>query len=70
VIEFTEALSEIPGASATQVTIEKLLPLQGFAPGRYTLKLKVTDQNSNQSLVQTANFSVAADTNVRASLKE
>ena len=70
VIEFTEALSEIPGASATQVTIEKLLPLQNFAPGRYTLKLKVTDQNSNQSLVQTANFSVAADTNVRASLKE
>ncbi len=70
VIEFTEALSEIPGASATQVTIEKLLPLQGFAPGRYTLKLKVTDQNSNQTLVQTANFSVAADTNVRASLKE
>ncbi len=70
VVEFTEALSEIPGASATQVTIEKLLPLQGFAPGRYTLKLKVTDQNSNQSLVQTANFSVAADTNVRASLKE
>ncbi len=70
VIEFTEALSEIPGASATQVTIEKLLPLQSFAPGRYTLKLKVTDQNSNQSLVQTANFSVAADTNVRASLKE
>lgn len=70
VIEFTEALSEIPGASATQVTIEKLLPLQNFAPGRYTLKLKVTDQNSNQTLVQTANFSVAADTNVRASLKE
>ncbi len=70
VVEFTEALSEIPGASATQVTIEKLLPLQGFAPGRYTLKLKVTDQNSNQTLVQTANFSVAADTNVRASLKE
>ena len=70
VIEFTETLAEIPGASATQVTIEKLLPLQNFAPGRYTLKLKVTDQNSNQSLVQTANFSVAADTTVRASLKE
>jgi GWxTD domain-containing protein len=70
VIEFTEALSEIPGASATQVTIEKLLPLQNFAPGRYTLKLKVNDQNSNQSLVQTANFTVAVDTTTRASLKE
>ena len=70
VIEFSEALTDIPGASATQVTIEKLLPLQNFAPGRYTLKLKVTDQNSNQSLVQTANFSVAVDTATRASLKE
>jgi len=70
VIEFTESLSDIPNASATQVTIEKLLPLQNFAPGRYTLKLKVTDQNSSQSLVQTANFTVALDTTTRASLKE
>lgn len=70
VLEFTESLSEIPNASATQVTIEKLLPLQNFVPGKYTLKLKVTDSNNNQSLVQTANFSVAADTNTRASLKE
>jgi GWxTD domain-containing protein len=69
-IEFTEALADIPGASATQITIEKLLPLQSFAPGRYTLKLKVSDQNSNQNLVQTANFTVAADTATRASLKE
>lgn len=70
VLEFSEALSEIPNASANQVTIEKLLPLQAFAPGKYTLKLKVRDSNSNQTLVQTANFSVAPDTNTRASLKE
>jgi GWxTD domain-containing protein len=70
IIEFTEALADIPGASANQVTIEKLLPLQNFAPGRYTLKLKVTDQNSNQTLTQTANFTVMADPNTRASLKE
>lgn len=70
IIEFTEALGDIPGASANQVTIEKLLPLQNFAPGRYTLKLKVTDQNSNQTLTQTANFTVMADPNTRASLKE
>jgi GWxTD domain-containing protein len=70
VIEFSEAVSDIPGASATSVTIEKLLPLQNLAPGKYTLKLKVTDKNSNQSLVQTANFNVAADTATRASLKE
>jgi GWxTD domain-containing protein len=70
IIEFTESLADIPGASANQVTIEKLLPLQNFAPGRYTLKLKVTDQNSNQTLTQTANFTVMADPNTRASLKE
>ncbi len=70
VLEFSEALSEIPNASANQVTIEKLLPLQAFAPGKYTLKLKVTDSNSNQTLQQVANFSVAPDTNTRASLKE
>jgi GWxTD domain-containing protein len=70
VIEFEEEVTDVPGASATQVTIEKLLPLQNFAPGKYTLKLKVTDKNSSQTLTQTANFSVAADTSTRASLKE
>jgi 5-hydroxyisourate hydrolase-like protein (transthyretin family) len=70
VIEFAENVTDIPGASATSVTIEKLLPLQNFAPGKYTLKLKVTDQLANQSLTQTASFNVTADTNTRASLKE
>jgi GWxTD domain-containing protein len=70
VVEFSENVADIPGASATSVTIEKLLPLQNFAPGKYTLKLKVTDKLGNQSLVQTANFNVAADTATRASLKE
>ncbi len=70
VMEFSEALADIPNASATQVTIERMLPLQTYAPGKYTLKLKVTDTTSNQSLTQTANFSVAPDTTTRASLKE
>lgn len=70
VIEFTEALGDIPGASATQVIIEKLLPLQSFAPGRYTLKLKVKDSIGDQSLEQTSAFTVLADTATRASLKE
>lgn len=70
VIEFTEALGDIPGASATQVIIEKLLPLQTFAPGRYTLKLKVKDSIGDQSLEQTSAFTVLADTATRASLKE
>ena len=70
VIEFSEALTEIPGASAGQVTIEKLLPLQNFAPGRYTLKMKVTDKISNQTLTPVATFTVTPDTTTRASLKE
>ncbi len=70
VIEFSENVTDIPGASPTTVTIEKLLPLANFAPGKYTLKLKVTDKLANQSLTQTVNFSVAADTKTIASLKE
>lgn len=70
VIEFSEAITDIPGASANQATIEKLLPLQSFAPGRYTLKLKVKDEIGDQSLEQTANFVVLVDSATRASLKE
>jgi GWxTD domain-containing protein len=70
VIEFTESLADIPGASANQVIIEKLLPLQNFAPGRYTLKLKVKDNLGDQSLEQTSSFTVLADSSTRASLKE
>lgn len=70
VIEFSENVNDVPGASTSSVTIEKLLPLQNFAPGKYTLKLKVTDKLSNQSLTQSASFTVTADTNTRAALKE
>ncbi|MDX2267496.1 MAG: GWxTD domain-containing protein [Bryobacter sp.] len=70
VIEFTESITDIPNASPTSVTIEKLLPLANFAPGRYTLKLKVTDKLANQSLEQVANFTVTNAQNTIASLKE
>jgi GWxTD domain-containing protein len=70
VIEFSESVLDIPGASASSVTIEKLLPLANFAPGRYTLKLKVTDKLANQSVEQAASFTVTADNNTVASLKE
>ena len=58
VFDFTEDVSTIPNASASQVTIEKLLPLQTLAPGQYTLKLKITDKNRNQILTPTAQFTV------------
>ena len=59
VLEFTEEVKDIVGASANQVTIEKLLPLQSLEPGRYTLKMKVTDKNSNQILTPSTTFTVS-----------
>ncbi len=58
VLDFTEDVSKIPGASAQQVTIEKLLPLQTLQPGQYTLKMKVTDKIKNQVLTPEATFTV------------
>jgi GWxTD domain-containing protein len=57
VLEFSEPVSDLTG-SASQLTIEKRLPLKNMAPGQYTLKLVVTDKLRNQSLTQTAQFSI------------
>lgn len=58
VLEFAEELSNIENASATQVTVEKILPLKTLEPGQYTLRLKVQDKNRNQVLNQAATFTV------------
>jgi GWxTD domain-containing protein len=58
VLDYTEELTSIAGASSQQVTVEKLLPLQSLEPGQYTLKMKVVDKNRNQTLTPTANFTV------------
>lgn len=58
IIDFTEPVSSIPGASGSQVTIEKLLPLKTLAPGQYELKMKVTDKIRNQTLTPSAKFTV------------
>jgi GWxTD domain-containing protein len=58
ILEFSEDVTAIAGASATQVTVEKLLPLKTLEPGAYTLKMKVTDKLRNQTLTPTANFNV------------
>jgi GWxTD domain-containing protein len=58
IFEASEDVAKIPGASATQVTVEKLLPLNGLAPGQYTLKVKITDKNRNQVLTPSAQFTV------------
>jgi len=58
VFSYSEEVTAIPDASAQQVTIEKLLPLQSLEPGQYTLKLKVTDRNRNQVLTPSATFTI------------
>ena len=57
-LDYTENVNDIPGASAQQVTVEKLLPLQSLEPGQYTLKMRVVDNNRNQVLTPSANFTV------------
>jgi hypothetical protein len=58
IFDFTEDVGSLPGASASQVTVEKLLPLGKLQPGQYTLKLKITDKNRNQTLTPSAQFTV------------
>jgi GWxTD domain-containing protein len=58
VLNFREDVNDLPGASARQVTVEKLLPLARLEPGEYTLRMKVTDRNRNQVLTPSATFRV------------
>ncbi|HEX4169222.1 MAG TPA: GWxTD domain-containing protein [Bryobacteraceae bacterium] len=60
VLTQTEALTAIPNASAFLVTVEKKLPLRSLTPGKYTLKLVVTDKLRNQSVSPSAQFTVTS----------
>lgn len=57
VFEFTEELEKLQGSS--QITVEKLLPLNSFEPGSYTLRMKVTDKTKNQTITPSATFTVS-----------
>jgi GWxTD domain-containing protein len=58
IFETSEDVGQIPGASAHQVTVEKLLPLRDLAPGQYTLRVKITDKFRKQVLTPSAQFTV------------
>src|SRR5258708_8070657 len=47
---------------ASEVTIERLLPLNRFAPGSYTLRITVVDQVRNQTITPSATFYVVNGT--------
>jgi hypothetical protein len=57
VAEFTEDINAVYGA-ASQKIIEKRLKLDGFAPGEYTVQIKVTDTKRNETLTPSAKFKV------------
>ncbi len=61
VMAFSEEIAKIPNASASQVTIGKMLPLANFQPGAYTLKTTATDRIGNQTVQRQANFSVSPE---------
>jgi hypothetical protein len=58
VLAATDDIAKIKDASGSQVTIKKLLRLEQFAPGSYMLRIKITDKNRNQTLTQSAPFTV------------
>jgi GWxTD domain-containing protein len=58
VLDYTEDIATLEGASAQQVTISKLLPLASMEPGQYSLKMKVVDKTRNEVLTPTATFTV------------
>jgi hypothetical protein len=58
IFEFSEAVDKIDGASTSQVTIAKLLPLQNLVPGQYTLKMRLTDNIKKQTLTPSVGFTV------------
>jgi len=60
-IDLTEDVASLPGESASQVTVEKVLPLNRLGPSEYTIQLKVTDRIGNQTLAPSATFTVRED---------
>ncbi len=58
VLDFTEDVASIEGASANQVTVEKLLPLQSLDPGKYTLKMTATDRTRDRKVTTSGSFTV------------
>ena len=58
VFDYTEEIANLPGASAQQVTVAKLLLLDKLWPGQYELQLKVTDRIRNQTFAPSATFTV------------
>ena len=53
-LDYTEDLE----GSASQLTVEKWLPLNSLTAGSYTLRLTVVDKNRDQIVTPSATFTV------------
>jgi GWxTD domain-containing protein len=60
VVDVSQDLASLPNASSSLVTVERMLPLKTFAPGKYTLKIILTDKVKSQTVNQTAPFTVTS----------
>jgi hypothetical protein len=58
VMELQEDMSKLPEASANQTILEKTMSLASLDPGRYTMRVTVTDSISKKSIAPTADFIV------------
>jgi hypothetical protein len=58
VFETQENAADLPDASPSQVNIEKLLPLASLEPGKYTMKVTVTDTISKKTVAPSADFTI------------
>ena len=58
IFDWQQDFSEIPDASAAQLTVEKFLNLKTLLPGKYTLRMKIVDKSRNQTLTPSAVFTV------------
>ena len=57
-LDFTEDINTIRGASPRQTVVEKLLPLGNLDPGEYRLSLEVSDRIKNEVLMPSATFKI------------
>ena len=60
IFTYDEKANTIENASSSQVIVEKMLPLNNFEPGTYEIKMKVTDNVTNEVLTPTATFKVTS----------
>lgn len=60
IFAYDEKADTIENASASQVIIEKMLPLSNFEPGTYEIRMKVTDNVTNDVLTPAATFKVTS----------